>query len=95
MKTMEMRHTCPQTCEKHENSQKRSDSDEKVQKLWILLESATTDQAEQWSNESTEKRTRVRKKQTHRSFSGPPIFPKRGVISAFIKEKGETVIVEV
>ena len=30
------------------------------------------------------RRTRARKKQVHRSFFGPPIFPKIGVISVFI-----------
>ena len=52
-----MRQTCLWTSETHENGQKRGGSDEKVQKLWILL-GVQEQKAEQLSNASRGKEER-------------------------------------
>ena len=74
-----MRHTCLWPSDTHENGQKRGGSDEKVQKLWILL-GVQEQKAEQRSNASrgTEERAQERNK--------PAIFRNThiGVISVFI-----------
>ena len=71
-----MRHTCLLTSETHANGQKRGDSDEKVQKLWVILGGARAEVRAAELCIQRKRRMRVRKKQIHSPFSGPPIFPK-------------------
>ena len=53
MRTMQMRHMCLWTNEMHDNGHKRGGSDEKVQKLWIILWDASLEQkTEQQSHAS-------------------------------------------
>ena len=88
-----MRHTWLWTSETHETGQKRDGSDEKLQKLLIILGGARAEGRASELCIQRKRRTRARKKQIHHSFSGLPIFPKIGVISLFI-QKGERVIAE-
>ncbi len=84
MRTMQMRHTCLWTSETHETGQKRGGSDNKGQKLWIIIGGAGAEGRAVELCIHRKRRTRGRTKQIHRSFSVPPIFPKLGVISVFI-----------
>ena len=72
-----MRHTCLWESETHENGQKRGGSDEKLQKVLILLLGLQEQKAEQRSNASRgkEEQERERNKPTVH-FQDHPYFQK-------------------
>ena len=78
----------------YENGQKRGGSDEKSTET---LDSSFGCKRRRQSSgvmHPMEKKNESEKETNSCSFSGPPIFPKTGVISVFITEKGERVIAE-
>ena len=73
---MQMRHTWLWTSETHENGQKRGGSDEKVQKLWILLVGARAEgrAAEYPKGKEEQEREKKKKKKNNNNNSNNPII---------------------
>ena len=81
-----MRHTCLWTSETHKNGHKRGGSDEKVQRIWILLGGARAeDRAAEYASRGKEEQEReINKPTTY--FQDHP-FLKKNVVFVFINKK--------